>query len=159
VQLHFDVFCFAFAFFPGVGDVDLGPGLKLPPLRLQDGKGLVIRISGGNGLRRNRRLEVENRACGSSFGPLAKVRVFSEGCNLGDVPEWEVVLGYAVCGSVANSQLVAIACEDATLHMLHTDTGITFVLFLLSCLNQAFCFVHIWFYHDKIGFLLLCELI
>lgn len=107
----------------GVGDLDLGPGLKLPPLKLQDGKGLVVRISGGNGLRRNRRLEVENRACGSSFGPLAKVRVFSEGCNLGDVPEWEVVLGYAVCWSVANSQLVAIACEDATLHILHTDTG------------------------------------
>lgn len=102
---------------------DSGSGLKLTPLKLQDGKGLVVRISGGSGLRRNRRLEIENRACGSSFGPLAKVRVFSEGCNSGDVPEWEAVLGYAVCGSVANSQLVAIACEDATLHILHTDTG------------------------------------
>ena len=121
----------------------------MPPLKLQDSKGLVVRISGGSGLRRNRRLEIENRACGSSFGPLAKVRVFSEGCNSGDVPEWEAVLGYAVCGSVANSQLVAIACEDATLHILHTDTGMTFVLL---CLNQVSFFVHLGFYMIKEGF-------
>lgn len=127
-----------YIFFPGLGGADSGPGLKLPPLKLQDGKGLVVHISGGNGSRRNRRLEVENRACGSSFGPLAKVRVFSEGCNSGDVPEWEAVLGYAVCGSVANSQLVAIACEDATLHILYTDTGMTFVLILVLCLNWGY---------------------
>ncbi|XP_021913667.1 protein HIRA isoform X2 [Zootermopsis nevadensis] len=107
----------------GVGDVDSGPGLKLPPLRLQNGKGLVVRISGGNGLVKSRRLEVENRACGSSFGPLTKVRVFSDGCSSGDMPQWEAVLGYPVSGSVANSQLVVIACEDATLHLLQTDTG------------------------------------
>jgi hypothetical protein len=57
------------------------------------------------------------------------------------------VLGYAVCGSVANSQLVAIACEDATLHILHTDTGMTFVI--------LFCAP--WVLHDKRVFLLLCE--
>jgi hypothetical protein len=128
-------FYFVFAFLTGVGDVDSGSGLKLPPLKLQEGKGLVVRISGGSGRHRNRRLEVENRACGSSFGPLAKVRVFSEGSNSGDVPEWEAALGYAVCGSVANSQLVAIACEDATLHILHTDTGMTFVMFFLCILG------------------------
>lgn len=95
----------------------------MPPLRLQNGKGLVVRISGGNGLVKSRRLEVENRACGSSFGPLTKVRVFSDGCSSGDMPQWEAVLGYPVSGSVANSQLVVIACEDATLHLLQTDTG------------------------------------
>jgi len=121
-------------------------------LKLQDGKGLVVRISGGSGLLRNRRLEIENRACGSSFGPLAKVRVFSDGCNTGDVPKWEAVLGYAVCGSVANSQLVAIACEDATLHILHTDTGTTFVVFSLLCLNWVSFFVHLGFYMIKDGF-------
>jgi hypothetical protein len=112
---------------PGVGDVDSGQGLKLPPLKLQDSKGLVIRISGGNGLLRNRCLEVENGACGSSFGTLTKVRMFSDGRSAGDIPDWEAVLGYAVCGSVANNQLVAIACEDATLHLLQTDTGLIFV--------------------------------
>lgn len=129
----------------------------MPPLKLQDGKGLVVCISGGSGLRRNRRLEIENRACGSSFGPLAKVRVFSESCNSGDVPEWEAVLGYAVCGSVANSQLVAIACEDATLHILHTVTGMTFVLFLLLCLNQVSFLCALGFIYDKRAFLLLRE--
>lgn len=112
---------------PGVGDVDSGQGLKLPPLKLQDGKGFVVRISGGNGLHRNRCLEVENGAYGSSFGSLTKVRMFSDGHSAGDMPEWEAVLGYPVCGSVANSQLVAIACEDATLHLLQTDTGMIFV--------------------------------
>lgn len=117
----------------------------MPPLRLQDGKGLVVRISGGNGLLRNRRLEVENGACGSSFGPLTKVRVFSNSCSSGDVPQWEAVLGCPVCGSVANSQLVAIACEDATLHLLQTDTGMSFV----------YCF----YGHTEIGQLILCTLI
>ncbi|XP_069684030.1 protein HIRA isoform X2 [Periplaneta americana] len=107
----------------GVGEVDPSPGLKLPPLRLQDGKGVVVRITGGNCLLRNRRLEIENGACGSTYGLLTKVRVFSEGCSSGDVPLWEAVLGSPVCGSVASSQLVAIACEDSTLHLLQTDTG------------------------------------
>jgi hypothetical protein len=114
---------------PGVGDVDSGQGLKLPPLKLQDGKGLVVRISGGNGSLKNRCLEVENGACGSSFGTLTKVRMFSDGHSAREVPEWEAVLGYPVCGSVANNQLVAIVCEDATLHLLQTDTGLIFVHF------------------------------
>lgn len=128
-----------YALFPGVGDGDSGPGLKLPPLKLQNGKGLVVRISGGNGLLRNRRLEVENGACGSSFGPLTKVRVFSDGCSSGDVPQWEAVLGHPVCGSVANGQLVVIACEDATLHLLHTDTG-------MVCHLCIFCIVMLIFF-------------
>ena len=124
-------------FVAGVPASDAGYALALPQLRLEGGKGLVVHINGGGcGLLRNKRLEVDNGAYASAYGPLSKVRVFRESSSSSDVPMWEALLGSAACGAVANSKLVVVACEDATLHVLHTETGkVPFILSLHSILK------------------------
>ncbi|XP_068087033.1 protein HIRA [Anabrus simplex] len=69
-----------------------------------------------------RRMEVENGACSSPYGDLTRVRMYPTPVTE-IVPEWEAVLGSTACGTAGNSQIVVIACEDSTLHVLNSNTG------------------------------------
>ncbi|GLH12033.1 Protein HIRA homolog [Gryllus bimaculatus] len=111
------------------------PILMLPPLGMTSNKG-VYRIAGGSGPRTKCRLEVENSALTSQYGPLTKVRVYpgpvfsssSSACMPSSVEDdlrasWEVVLGCNACGAAANQQIIVVVCQDSTLHVLDTVTG------------------------------------
>lgn len=66
-------------------------------------------------------MEVVNGILGGPQNPLTRVSV----CPIGDTgfPEWEAVLGVPAAGVVANNDIIAVACEDATLHLMETKNG------------------------------------
>ncbi|XP_047097775.1 protein HIRA-like isoform X1 [Schistocerca piceifrons] len=91
------------------------PALSLPVLRLS--KSASVPLLGGR-----KRLEVSNGALNTPHGPLTRVCV----CSVADTeqpPDWEAVLGSPAAGVAANNQVIAIACQDAMLHLLDLKTG------------------------------------
>lgn len=89
-------------------------GLSLPILRIS--QKASVQLTGGR-----RRVEVVNGILGGPQNPLTRVSV----CPIGDTgfPEWEAVLGVPAAGVVANNDIIAVACEDATLHLMETKNG------------------------------------